>query len=38
MFHLGWIGSRLDAMQAERPEIGDLREQSRDSLAAALAV
>ena len=37
MFHLGWIGSRLDALQAERPEIAGMREQARDELAAALA-
>ena len=37
MFHLGWIGSRLDAMVKERPEIDEWREASRDALAAALA-
>jgi hypothetical protein len=36
MFHLGWIGYRLDALQAERPEIGEWREQARDALAATL--
>ena len=36
MFHLGWIGSRLDAMVEDRPEIEEWREQSRDWLAAAI--
>jgi len=36
MFHLGWIGARLDELQKERPEIAEWRETARDGLAAAL--
>ena len=36
MFHLGWIGSRLDKLQETRPEVAQMREQARDGLAAAL--
>jgi hypothetical protein len=36
MFHLGWIGSRLDKLQETRPEVAEMREQARDGLAAAL--
>jgi hypothetical protein len=36
MFHLGWIGSRLDAMAADRPEVDEWREAARDGLSAAL--
>ena len=36
MFHLGWIGARLDALQETRPEIAEWREAARDGLAAAL--
>ena len=38
MFHLGWIGKRLDELQAERPEIAEWREAARDGLAEALKV
>ena len=37
MFHLGWIGARLDELQETRPEIAEWRETARDGLAAALA-
>jgi len=37
MFHLGWIGARLDALAERRPEIDEWREASRDALAGALA-
>jgi hypothetical protein len=37
MFHLGWIGGRLDAMAAADPAIDELREQARDALAATIA-
>lgn len=37
MFHLGWIGSRLDQLAETRPEINEWREQARDWLADALA-
>ena len=36
MFHLGWIGSRLDELQKSKPEVGEWREQARDYLAATL--
>ena len=36
MFHLGWIGSRLDELQNSKPEVGEWREQARDYLAATL--
>jgi rubrerythrin len=36
MFHLGWIGSRLDAMQEHQPEVAEWREGARDALAAAI--
>ena len=36
MFHLGWIGSRLDALALTRPDIDQWREAARDGLAAAL--
>jgi rubrerythrin len=36
MFHLGWIGTRLDQLQETRPETAQWREQARDSLAATL--
>ncbi|MCU1463753.1 MAG: hypothetical protein JWO37_3828 [Acidimicrobiales bacterium] len=37
MFHLGWIGSRLDVLAETRPEVDGWREASRDALAGALA-
>ena len=36
MFHLGWIGSRLDELQKSKPEVGQWREQARDFLASTL--
>jgi rubrerythrin len=37
MFHLGWIGSRLDDEAGRRPEINKWREDARDWLASATA-
>ena len=36
MFHLGWIGSRLDELQKSKPEVAQWREQARDALASTL--
>jgi len=36
MFHLGWIGARLDGLQETMPEIREWRETARDELASAL--
>ena len=36
MFHLGWIGSRLDELARERPEVSTWREVARDALAEAI--